>query len=218
MQRQEARSVGKDGEIITVKSGGHGRYEEKKSVFLGEIAHVESADEAMDFVREIRRKNYDARHNCYAWSIGVGQPELHASDDGEPSGTAGRPILDVLTGAGVTDAVLTVTRYFGGTLLGTGGLVRAYTAAAKDCLEKSVLITKFFGKTLQLTIAYTDVGRVQHFLEERQIRVLSSEYTDKVRMCLILPEMDVESTEKALTELTAGRAEMTEGEGRWVET
>lgn len=209
--------MGEAEQFITVQSGGHGRYEEKKSVFLGECAHVESADEAMDFVREIRKKNYDARHNCYAWSIGVVQPELHASDDGEPSGTAGRPILDVLTGAGVTDAVIVVTRYFGGTLLGTGGLVRAYKAAAKDCLEKSRLITKICGKTLRLTLDYTDVGRVQHFLEERKIRVLSSEYADKVMMQLILPETAAAGTVKALTELTAGRTHIEEGEKQWYE-
>lgn len=207
--------MGKDGKFITVKSGGHGRYEEKKSVFLGETAHVESADEALNFVREIRRKNYDARHNCYAWSIGTGQPELHASDDGEPSGTAGRPILDVLTGAGITDAVLVVTRYFGGTLLGTGGLVRAYTAAAKDCLAKSVLVTKIPGKTLRITLEYTDIGRVQHFLGERQIRVLSTEYSDRVCFELIVPEENVQPVKKAITELTAGRAKTEEGGEQW---
>ncbi|MEE8885752.1 MAG: YigZ family protein [Eubacteriales bacterium] len=204
-------------EYITVREGGHGRYEEKKSVFLGEICHAETEDEAMAFVQQIRKKNYDARHNCFAWSLREGQSKIHASDDGEPSGTAGRPILDVLTGAGVTDAVLVVTRYFGGTLLGTGGLVRAYTAAARDCLAGSALVHKRLGEKLLLTADYTDIGRIQHMLGERQVTTLSSEYTDKVRFEVILPKEDAEGLTKDLTELTAGRILVEDGGPSWYE-
>lgn len=192
---------------ITVQKGGNGRYEEKKSVFLGEIRHVVSEEEALAFVRDIKKKHYDARHHCYAYRIGRTQPDLHASDDGEPSGTAGRPILNVLAGADVTDAVLVVTRYFGGTLLGTGGLVRAYTSAARDCLKQSVLVERRQGIRILLTAAYPDVGRIRHMTEERGIQVISSTYTERVQMECVLPEEDGDAFIRKITDLTSGRTE-----------
>lgn len=111
---------------------GYGEYEEKKSRFLAEIVPASSIEEAMAFVESIRKKHYDARHHCFAYVIGRNKEMTRYSDDGEPGGTAGKPILEVLLGADVTDTVAVVTRYFGGTLLGTGGLVRAYTQAAKE--------------------------------------------------------------------------------------
>mgnify|MGYP002627215103 CR=1 FL=1 len=115
---------------ITIADGGEAEIVEKKSRFIAHTAHVESEEEAMAFIEYIRKKYWDARHNCHAFSIGTGIPVTRCSDDGEPAQTAGKPILEVITGRQIRNAVIVVTRYFGGTLLGTGGLVRAYTAAA----------------------------------------------------------------------------------------
>lgn len=118
-------------EYETILEAGTDEIVEKKSRFIGYVCHIESEEEALDFVTSIKKKHYDARHNCYAYSIGEEQPLLRFSDDGEPGGTAGKPILEVITGRGLHNVCIVVTRYFGGTLLGTGGLVRAYTEASK---------------------------------------------------------------------------------------
>ena len=115
----------------TIYRGGSGEVVEKKSRFIGEARAVSSEEEAAAFVEEIRKKYYDARHHCFAYVIGTDGKQMRAADDGEPQGTAGRPMLEVLTGKGLANAMVVVTRYFGGTVLGTGGLVRCYTAAAQ---------------------------------------------------------------------------------------
>ncbi len=120
--------------MIILYQGGQGEYTEKKSRFIASIFPVQSEEEALENIARIRKEHYDARHNCFAYVIGDNNETERCSDDGEPSGTAGRPILDVLTGNGIHNAAAVVTRYFGGTLLGTGGLVRSYTAAVKDAL------------------------------------------------------------------------------------
>ena len=125
----------------------------------------------MAFIESVRKKHWDARHTCWAYSVGPEHPVRRASDDGEPQGTAGRPILDVLDGAGLRNAVITVTRYFGGTLLGTGGLVRAYTAAASDGLKNSILADKIYGCRAMLATDYNGVGKLQYFLSQNKIPV-----------------------------------------------
>ena len=158
-----------------VYRGGDGRYEEKKSVFLSSVRPVKTGAEAV------------------------------ASDDGEPQGTAGRPILDVLDGAGLRNAVITVTRYFGGTLLGTGGLVRAYTAAASDGLKNSILADKIYGCRVMLATDYHGVGKLQYFLSHNKIPVLGAEYAEDVRTEVSLPAGQEKDLTAELAELTAGR-------------
>ena len=127
-------------EYLALVEAGQDEITEKKSRFIGYAMPVESEEEALAAVEKIKKKHYDARHNCYAFSIGTGpQPLLRFSDDGEPQGTAGKPILEVIGGSGVRNVCIVVTRYFGGTLLGTGGLVRAYTEAAKAALAAGVV-------------------------------------------------------------------------------
>ena len=144
-----------------VYQAGSGEYEEKRSRFIANVAPVSSEEEATAFIESIRKKYYDARHNCPAFIIGRNRELTRCSDDGEPSGTAGKPILEVLLSAGVTNVAVVVTRYFGGTLLGTGGLVRAYTQATKEGLADAGIATMRFGKELTIGIDYTDVGKVQ---------------------------------------------------------
>ena len=133
----------------TIYQGGVGEIEEKKSRFIATVEHVESEEEAMQVIQACKKKYWDARHNCSAYIIGTRQEVQHCSDDGEPAGTAGRPMLDVLLGEKLCNIVVVVTRYFGGTLLGTGGLVRAYSGAVKAGLAESVVMEKQLGRTLQ---------------------------------------------------------------------
>ena len=139
------------------------------------------------FIEEMKKKYWDARHNCYVYSVGMNREATRCSDDGEPSGTAGRPMLDVLLGAGIYNAAIVVTRYFGGVLLGTGGLVRAYSGAVQAGLAASTVIEKHHGISLQVTTDYTGIGKIQYIAGERSLPILDSEYTDKVVLKLIVP-------------------------------
>ena len=134
-----------------VFQGGRGEIVEKKSRFIAHVQAVETVEEAQEFIEAVKKKYWDARHNCSAFSVGEQNPLTRCSDDGEPGGTAGKPILEVIQGSGICNIAIVVTRYFGGTLLGTGGLVRAYTEAAKAGLEESVIIEKIPG--IRMTLA-----------------------------------------------------------------
>lgn len=201
-----------------VYQAGSGEYEEKRSRFIANVAPVSSEEEATAFIESIRKKYYDARHNCPAFIIGRNRELTRCSDDGEPSGTAGKPILEVLLSAGVTNVAVVVTRYFGGTLLGTGGLVRAYTQATKEGLADAGIATMRFGKELTIGIDYTDVGKVQYILGSRQIDIAQSRYTQTVEFDIRIPAEAVGALTKELTEATAARAciEIT-GEGYYMD-
>ena len=193
-------------EYKTVYAGGEGEIIEKKSRFIATVRPVESEEEALAFIEEMRKKYWDARHNCYVYSIGMNREFTRCSDDGEPSGTAGRPMLDVILGEDIYNVAVVVTRYFGGVLLGTGGLVRAYSKAVQEGLAASKVILKQKGIALKITTDYTGLGKIQYIAGERNIPVLDSEYTDKVVMKLLVPVQDVGSVQKAITEGTNGRA------------
>ena len=190
----------------TVYEGGEGEIIEKKSRFIATVRPVETEEEALAFLEEMKKKYWDARHNCYVYSIGMNREFTRCSDDGEPSGTAGRPMLDVILGEDIYNVAVVVTRYFGGVLLGTGGLVRAYSKAVQEGLAASKVILKQKGILLKITTDYTGIGKIQYIAGERSIPVLDSEYTDKVVMKLLVPVQDVGSVEKAITEGTNGRA------------
>lgn len=190
----------------TVYEGGEGEITEKKSRFIATVHPVEREEEALAFLEEMKKKYWDARHNCYVYSIGINREFTRCSDDGEPSGTAGRPMLDVILGEDIYNVAVVVTRYFGGVLLGTGGLVRAYSKAVQEGLAASKVILKQKGIALKITTDYTGLGKIQYIAGERNIPVLDSEYTDKVVMKLLVPVQDVGSVQKAITEGTNGRA------------
>ena len=178
----------------TVLEGGTGEIVEKKSRFIATVRPV--------------KNDWDARHNCYAYSIGKNREFTRCSDDGEPSGTAGRPMLDVILGEDIYNVAVVVTRYFGGVLLGTGGLVRAYSKAVQEGLAGSLVIEKKKGISLKVTTDYTGIGKIQYIAGERQIPILDSEYTDKVVLKLLVPDAETEAVQKAITEGTNGRAGM----------
>ena len=191
--------------------GGEGILVEKKSRFIATTYPVRSEEEALQFIEAMRKKYWDARHNCFAYVIGARGELQRFSDDGEPGGTAGKPMLDVLLGEELRDIAVVVTRYFGGTLLGTGGLVRAYSGAVKEGLASSVIITKIRGVKLCIHSDYTELGKIQYILGERGIRALDCTYTDKVEIQAAVASEDLQAVREAITEGTGGRAELKEG-------
>ena len=189
---------------------GMGELVEKKSRFIAQIRPVKSEEEALAFVEETRKKYWDARHNCYAYILkGEGAtPTARCSDDGEPSGTAGRPMLDVILGEDIYNVAAVVTRYFGGVLLGTGGLVRAYSKSLQEGLAASTVIEKVYGISMEVITDYTGIGKIQYIAGEQKLPILDSEYTDRVILHLLVPSDQIASVEKAITEGTNGRAKM----------
>ena len=192
----------------TVYSGGEAEIIEKKSRFIATVKPVKSEEEAIAFIESLKKKYWNATHNCSAYVIGEHFQIQRCSDDGEPSGTAGKPMLDVLLGEQIHDTVVVVTRYFGGTLLGTGGLVRAYQSSTKAGLEASVVITKLHGHKVNIQTDYTGLGKIQYILGQRGIAILNSEYTDKVALEVLLPEEVVKQIIAEITEGTNGQAVM----------
>lgn len=189
----------------TVTKDGSSLVEVKRSKFIGLLKAVSSADEAETLIRSEKKKYHDAKHHCSAYIIrGVdGAPDIvHSSDDGEPSGTAGAPILEVLSGAELKDVCLVVTRYFGGTLLGTGGLVRAYTDAAKAALKDAAISKMSLMQQFSIIFDYTYTGSMDHYIDTKGIAKLNSEYTDKVSYRLAVPQDSYEDVIRNLTDLT----------------
>ncbi len=188
--------------------GGEGEIIEKKSRFIATVAKCETEEEAVRFIESMKKKYWDARHNCSAFVIGNRGELTRCSDDGEPSGTAGRPMLEVLLGEGVRNICVVVTRYFGGVLLGTGGLVRAYTQAVKEGLNHCVIGTNRKGCELEVVTDYNGVGRILYLLGQRGLEPAGSEYTDIVTLRLIVPIEEEESLRREITEATMGRAQI----------
>ena len=178
LERYKTVYRGKEGEII-----------EKKSRFIATVRLVETEEEALAFIEEMKKKYWNATHNCFAYVIGERRECVRCSDDGEPSGTAGKPMLDVLLGEELYNTAVVVTRYFGGTLLG-----------------QSDLIEKQYGNILEIGTDYNGVGKIQYLIGENKIPVLASEYTDKVRFQVLLPMSETEHFQKLLTEATNARA------------
>ena len=191
-----------------VLTGGTAEITEKKSRFIATVRRTESEEEAVSFIEEMKKKYWDASHNCSAFVIGRRGQLTRCSDDGEPSGTAGRPMLEVLLGEGICDAAVVVTRYFGGTLLGTGGLVRAYGAAVKAGLEASRTATMRYGSRIRIGTDYSDIGRIQYLLAQKGYPQENAEYTDRVVLETVVPAPEEERLIKELTEATGARAEL----------
>lgn len=195
-------------EYKTIYEDGCAEIVEKKSRFICHIFHVKSQEEAESLLEKMRRQYWDATHNCYACIIGKKQEWMRCSDDGEPAQTAGRPMLDVLTGQKLCDVLAIVTRYFGGTLLGTGGLVRAYSGAVKEGLMQSVIVEKKLADLLKITVDYTGIGKIQYLLGQEGLAPTDSEYGERVVVTVPVPVDDTERIRAAITEGTNGKARM----------
>lgn len=196
----------------TVYEGGSDEIVEKKSRFIADVKPVHSEEEALEFLEGIRKKYWDARHHCFAYVIGERSQIQRCSDDGEPNGTAGKPMLDVILGEELHDTVVVVTRYFGGTLLGTGGLVRAYQGATKAGIEASTIITKCWGRKLRIGTDYTGLGKIQYILGQRGLSILDTIYTEKVLIEVLVPQEEVEKVKAEITEGTGAQAQIEEGD------
>lgn len=192
-------------EYSTITEEFSGYYEEKKSRFIGTLRPVSSENEAVQFINEMKKKYWDARHNCSAYIIGIDNPIERSSDDGEPSRTAGLPMLDVLRGAGLRNVCLVVTRYFGGVLLGTGGLVRAYQSAASDAVANADIKTSALMNRITYTLDYTAYGKLQYIVATDSLTVEDTSFADNVSVTLLLNDRDADSLTQKMTEITSGK-------------
>ena len=196
--------------------GGTAEIEVKKSRFIANLKPVESEEEAAAFIAEIKKKYWDARHNCQAFSIGMNHELTRCSDDGEPAQTAGRPMLDVLLGEDVHNVCVVVTRYFGGTLLGTGGLVRAYSAATKEALENCEIRQKAVGYRMTIATDYVDLGKIQYLAAARELKEENVDYGENVSITYEVPETEIDAFEKELVDKTGGKCKIDRGSKIWI--
>ena len=209
----------------TIEKEGKSEVEEKKSVFLGAAIPVKSQEEAEQALSAIRKAHYKARHHCYAMVLGPGRDFRRSSDDGEPSGTAGMPILSVLDGAQCTDTLIVVTRYFGGTLLGTGGLVRAYTQAAQEALRDAGTVLMCRCRELSVCMDYTCFDKASYFLRKSAEDPATGDkcllqgeavYADRVTVPLIVRCDMEDEIREGIMSATDRTAQIAEGEEKFV--
>ncbi|ANS73553.1 hypothetical protein AWM70_02310 [Paenibacillus yonginensis] len=196
----------------TVRREGSKEIVIKKSRFIGHIRPVETEEEAVAFIEEIKKQHWNATHNCSAYMIGERDEIQKQSDDGEPSGTAGKPILEVIRNQGLKNVAIVVTRYFGGILLGAGGLIRAYTDGAVAAIEAGDPIIRVLHREIVVELDYTWLGKVENELRNRGIRMGQTEFTDKVRLTCLPLEPEAEQFKAWMTDLTQGQSQITEGE------
>ena len=183
----------------TIDNEAEGIITEKKSKFIANIFYVENEKEAKEILKKIKKKYYDARHNCYAYRIknenGILQKQ---SDDGEPSGTAGSPMLNILEKKELINVIAIVTRYFGGILLGTGGLVKAYSEALKEALRNAEYAQIEQGYILEIITTYEDINKIEHLLIQNDVAIVNKEYTEKIKL---LVEISKEKYEKIVKKI-----------------
>lgn len=190
----------------TIYQGGEGEIVEKKSRFIATVRLVRSEEETIAFINEMKKKYWNATHNCSAYVIGENRELMRCSDDGEPAKTAGKPMLDVLLGQELYDTAVVVTRYFGGTLLGTGGLVRAYAKAVQEGLANSQIITKIYGTLFEVRTDYNGVGKLQYLFGQKGIPIMDAQYTQSVVLQILVAAAKTQEVQKAITQATNGRA------------
>lgn len=192
--------------IKIVFKGGEAQIIEKKSRFIAYVRPVSSPEEATTFIDGIKKMNWDAKHNCSAIVIGPNNEFSRCSDDGEPASTAGKPMLEVLINEGVHNVAVVVTRYFGGVLLGTGGLVRAYQKAVKEGLNASTIIEKIKGCEFKIETDYVGIGKLQYIASTMNLFVVDTQYDEKVRIKLMVPNIIEEEFTKKVIEGTNGKS------------
>lgn len=177
----------------TIKENVSAELVEKKSKFIANLFYIESREEAEDIIKMQKKKYYDARHNCYAFRV-LGEDGIieKSSDDGEPSGTAGAPMLNILSKMKITNVLVIVTRYFGGILLGTGGLVKAYSNSTKLALEKAEISMLEEGFVYKLELNYSDLENFKYFMKNNEIKILKEEYFENVKLSIFVPKNKID--------------------------
>ncbi len=199
----------------TVSGEATSEFTEKKSRFISHVRPVSAEGEALEYIEKIKKQYWDARHNVYAYIIGNNSELQRYSDDGEPQGTGGIPMLEVLRGEHLTNTVAVVTRYFGGTLLGTGGLVRAYTRGAKDGIAAAGIITQILYTKIKVVVDYTLSGKVQYAILQGNYRLEDTIYTDNVCFITLVEQSEKDRFISEMTDLTGGKAQIVIGEDTW---
>lgn len=197
---------------FTVRNEAVAEFEEKKSVFIGHVKRVHTEEEAKEFINKVKGQHKEARHNVYAYAIGVNKGIQRYSDDGEPQGTGGIPVLEVLKKSDLTDIVVVVTRYFGGVLLGTGGLARAYSKGASLAIGESGVVEKVLGVPLRITIDYELLGKIQYVCSTNQWHIEDTVYTDKVEILMYCESTMIKQISDTLTENTNRKLVISEGD------
>ena len=193
----------------TTAENGTASYEIQKSRFIAYTSHVETEAEARDFVTAIKKKHFDARHNCSAWVLGADSSQQKSNDDGEPGGTAGNPILEAIKQHGLTNVVVVVTRYFGGIKLGAGGLIRAYSHTASLGLEATPCLEVKPFCLMEAEMDYSLLGTVENWIRNEELRTGETAYLDKVTVRLLVEPADCETISAELTNLTAAQCKIT---------
>jgi len=187
-------------------------YEIQKSKFITHLAHVESEETARDFIQAIKKRYFDARHNCSAYVLGADSAQQKSNDDGEPGGTAGNPILEAIKKNGLTNIVVVVTRYFGGIKLGAGGLIRAYSHAASLGIHAATTLEMTPFAQLDVSIAYDNLAAIEHYMRQNEIRSTEADYAENVTLHLLVSPEKTSQISEDITNMTAGRAKLTNGD------
>ena len=203
-------------EYATVLNDAHGEITEKKSRFMAVLHHVENEDEALEYIGSVRKEFWDARHNCFAFRIGTELPLERANDDGEPSRTAGVPILEVLKVTGLTNVCLVVTRYFGGIKLGTGPLAKAYRDAAISAVNSSQIVTMRLMNDVYIRTDYDTYGKLRHETDKLQLKVLDTVFEEKVILRLALTDDENTKIKSLLNDISRGSADCETKERIWI--
>ncbi len=192
---------------ITILQRGTFEYEDRKSVFIGDALPVSEEREAIDFIEAVRKKYPDAKHHVYAYAL-RDNSVMRFSDDHEPQGTAGMPVLDVIRKKRCTDVAVVVTRYFGGTLLGTGGLVKAYTSSAAGAIENARIITYDIYCELQIAVSYSDYQKILPIFSELGFRCMDTRFTDDVKILGSIKNSNSDAIIDKLVQTTGGKAKI----------
>lgn len=217
-EQEKRRVAGLLSHYYTVKGTGEHEITIQKSRFITNVSRATTEDEALSFIQEIKKRYRDATHNCSAYLIGEHDHIQKANDDGEPSGTAGVPMLEVLKKKKLKDTVIVVTRYFGGIKLGAGGLIRAYGKAASEGLSATGLVERHLMQVMHTTIGYTLLGKVENEVRSSSYIMDSIEYQENVQVNVLIPSMNKEDYLKWIIELTQGKNNTTEGKLLYRET
>ena len=199
-------------EPLTILTAGQAEFTVQRSRFIAYAAAVRDEDEARAFIARLRKEHYDARHCCSAWILGADGAKQKSSDDGEPGGTAGMPILEVMKRRGLTDAAVAVVRYFGGIKLGAGGLVRAYSHAASLGVEAATLARRITLRRLNVTVSYDLLSAIEHWTRQKNFRTGEAVYAENVTLPIFVNPETCDAAKKELTDLTAAKAFIEDGD------
>lgn len=200
---------------LTIKEDGQAELEIKKSRFICSLKRIESEEEAKEFIQKIKKEHWKANHNCSAFVLGEQNEIQRSSDDGEPSGTAGVPMLEVLKKNELMNVGAVVTRYFGGTKLGAGGLIRAYSGAVANALHEIGIVQGILQQEVFTTIDYSLLGKLQHYLEQKNLQVKDTQFLENVTLCVMVEEVHVFQDE--VTDLLNGQVTFSEGTSSYIE-